>query len=292
MSQGGFLRRTVVFIFSVALICAFGAEGLCREQILVGSFTAVKGKVELLRGGEENWGRAEKDMPVYPGDKVKTGSKAEAELILDDGSMLRIEEKTQIEIIDSKTEEGKGEDGRKNILLNLGAGKILNNFKKLINKESRVSVATSAAIAGIRGTEFSVEAVENKTEVAVFEGEVEVSSPASFEKDAGADLPADEAGVAPQSVKVTQDQQTFVEKGSAPHTPQELTEKMRKYRESVVAKFHERVERNREKLDDIRKRREAKIEGMKKKVSDMQERNQEKIEGLKDRQKEDIKTIK
>lgn len=265
------MKKIAACLLSAAAILSFVAAGYAEEKLLVGSFTSLKGKVNVQRSSEEKWAQAELDMPVYPGDKVKTGTRSEAELILDDGSMLRVEEKTLMEIVDSKIEDGTGEEGKKSVLINLGVGKILNNFKKLLQKESRVNVSTEAAVVGIRGTEFSVEAGEDgKTEVAVFAGSVEVADPAG------------------NAVQVDQDKQTMVEKGKAPHTPQELTEKIRKYREDVVTKFRKRVEDNRLRLEDIRKRREMKIDTMKQKVQDMQDRNKEKIGNLNNRQQQKI----
>jgi hypothetical protein len=251
-------------------LAAFSAVSFAKEQLLIGSFTIVKGKVNVKRGGEEKWEKAEADMPVYPGDMVKTEAKSEAELILDDGSMLRIEEKTTIEVVDSKI-EGEGETTKKSFLLNLLSGKTLNNLKKLINKESKYNVATKTAVAGVRGTEFSVECEEEITEVAVFEGEVDVTNKTETAEG--------------EAVKVSQNQQTTVEKGKVPLTPQALNENSRLYRENIVARFHERVEQNRLRIEEIRNRRNAKIEAMKKKVEDFREKTQQKLEQNKKRPK-------
>ena len=269
------MKKIVIFVLCGIILSAFSVISSGKEQILVGSFTTVKGKVTVQRGGEEKWEKAGADMPVYPGDKVKTEAKSEAELILDDGSMLRIEEKTLIEIVDSKIEEGT-EEGKKSFLINLGLGKVLNNLKKLIHKESRYNIKTQTAVAGVRGTEFSVESQKDKTEVAVFEGEVDVSAPI----------------ISGQSVRVSQDQQTLVEKGKAPLTPQALSKKSRLYRENIVAKFRQRVEQNRLRLEEIRNRRQVKIEAMKKKVEDFKERTQEKIQQQKEKKEEKLPTVK
>lgn len=258
------MKRISIFVLCGIILSAFSVMSFGKEQILVGSFTVVKGKVALQRGGEEKWEKAEIDMPVYPGDKVKTEVKAEAELILDDGSMLRIEEKTLIEIVDSKIEGSAGGEGKKSFLINLGVGKVLNNFKKLIHRESKYNITTPTAVAGVRGTEFSVEAQKDKTEVAVFEGEVDVANKVE--------------GTEGKKVKVSQDQQTFVEKGKVPLTPQALSEKSRLYRQNIVARFHERVEQNRLRLEEIRKRRELKIEAMRNKVRDFEEKFRKKLE--------------
>lgn len=253
------MKRIFLFGIALALIFIFPLTSFAKEQELVGSFTTIKGDVSVFRAEEESWEDAEIDMPVFPGDKVKTEERSEAELILDDGSMLRLEEKTQIEIVSANIEDGNEEEGKKTFSVKLGLGKLLNNFKKLMNNQSHYNVITSTAVAGVKGTEFSVECTEDKTEIVVFEGEVNVSNPEG------------------SSVDLTQDQQTTVGKGRPPLTPQSIGQNARLYRENVVRKFQNRVEQNRMRLKDIKQRRDEKINQIHEKVKDLKERNNEKI---------------
>ena len=254
------MKRILFFTIVLGLISCFQARSFAEDEELVGSFTSVKGDVSILHTEEENWGKAEINMPVFPGDKVKTAASSEAELVLDDGSMLRMEEKTQIEIVDAKIEETDQEEGKKTFSVNLGIGKLLNNFKKLINKQSRYSVITSTAVAGVKGTEFTVECAEEQTEIVVFDGEVKVEDP---------------KGV---SVDLLPDQQTTVKKGKPPLKPQSIGTGARLYRENVVSNFQKRVEQNRAQLRIIQLRREMKIRQMRLKTGEYSKRFQEKLE--------------
>jgi len=250
-----------IFLCGALLVSIFISPltSFAKEQELVGSFTIIKGDVSVLRSEGENWENAEIDMPVFPGDKIKTEERSEAELILDDGSMLRLEQKTQIEIVSATVEERNGEEGKKNFSVKLGLGKLLSNFKKLMNNQSHYNVITSTAVAGVKGTEFSVECAEDKTEVVVFEGEVNVINPEGA------------------SVDLAQEQQTTVEKGRPPLNPESISGKGRFYRDRVVKRFAQRVELNRMQLKDIKQRREVKINQMREKIKDLKDRNNEKI---------------
>lgn len=249
-------------LLGAVLLCA--ATAADEDSALIGSITLVRGMVEIQHGKDQIWEKAEIDMPIYPGDKVKTGTRSEAELILDDGSMLRLEEGTLIEVIESKL-EGSGTEGeKKTFFLNLWAGKILNSLKKLFTKESAYKVSTQTAVIGVRGTEFSVEAEEGITGIAVYDGEVDVTSEIDEKKASG--------------VRLKPNQETSVKKGGVPLAPKDLSRKARSYRKTILVKFRKRVDKNRSDLEKIRKRREKKIELMKEKVSDFKKKTQEKLE--------------
>ena len=55
-----------------------------------------QGDVSLQKQGEEIWLPVEKDIPLEQGDRIKTGSDAYVEILIDDGSSLRLEENAEI----------------------------------------------------------------------------------------------------------------------------------------------------------------------------------------------------
>ena len=69
------MKKIAVCVLSAAVILSFAAAGFAGEKLLVGSFTSLKGKVNVQRSSEEKWAQAELDMPVYPGDKVNDGTR-------------------------------------------------------------------------------------------------------------------------------------------------------------------------------------------------------------------------
>ena len=114
----------------------------------------MKGRVDLTSPGK----RARVIKPgddVNIGDIIRAKSKSRAEIIFNDGNVLRLAEKTRLEI----TEYLVGKKESKGIF-NLFRGKVQNIIKKSagklfgIKKRNRFEVHTPTAVVGVRGTNF------------------------------------------------------------------------------------------------------------------------------------------
>jgi hypothetical protein len=102
-------------------------------------------------------------------DIITTGGSSSCDVRLG-GSLIRIKEKTSMQF-SALTAEG----GAEATTLGLDAGKLLCKPKKLL-KEDSFTIKTPTAVAGIRGTQFTVETDANRTtRVRVFEGKVKVT---------------------------------------------------------------------------------------------------------------------
>jgi len=134
----------------------------------------LSGKVEVQRANLKEWIPAKLNMSLYVSDKVRTGKKSMVEIILDDGSFIRLRENSVIEI--RVLDEDKKSGGKKSIF-RLPVGKLFSKVQKLKTPDSCFEVHTPAAVAGVRGTEFSVFASpELFTRISVFTGRVEVQA--------------------------------------------------------------------------------------------------------------------
>jgi len=145
------------FISVVGILGMF-AISLCLPEVAlsapVGSFTSVQGRVDITSPG-----KAARDIKVGDdvavGDIVRTKSKAKAEISFVDGSLMRIAQKTRVEI----TEYMVGKEKRSSIL-SLFRGKIQNIVKNVMGrsfgrgKKNRYEVHTRTAVVGVRGTNF------------------------------------------------------------------------------------------------------------------------------------------
>ncbi|MCL5934974.1 MAG: S-layer homology domain-containing protein [Firmicutes bacterium] len=76
---------------------------------LKGVLNAEKGPVSVVIGGEAK--TAETPLAVLPGMMVKTGGGAAAEIVFEDGSVLRIEENTTLTVINMEGVRAIGQDG-------------------------------------------------------------------------------------------------------------------------------------------------------------------------------------
>lgn len=103
------------------------------------------------------------------GDVIRTGSEGNLEFFFDNGTFLKIGEETQFEIGEGKiTELGKAYS------LHLKAGRIWAKVKGAWKELTKFEVVTPSAVAGVKGTLFSVSVEKDRTIVSVQEGQIEV----------------------------------------------------------------------------------------------------------------------
>jgi len=156
-----------------------GALALALASPCLGEFKAteakvsfVKGKVEIQRRGTETWVPAALKSRVYSGDRVSSEAEAEAEITLDDGSIVKLKDKSLLVI--ERMEKQKRPAATITGLRAMN-GKVLGCIRKLASKESKFSVTTPTAVAGVRGTVFGVFVEGDTTELDVLKGEVAIS---------------------------------------------------------------------------------------------------------------------
>jgi hypothetical protein len=107
--------------------------------------------------------------PVHERDVIRTGADSFCDIKIGE-SLIRVKQNTRV-LMSSLVRKGAAE----NISIDLGVGKLLCKPKKLLKSESFL-IKTPTAIAGVRGTQFTVEADANSTSrIKVFEGHVKVA---------------------------------------------------------------------------------------------------------------------
>lgn len=147
----------------------------------------VAGKVTFLKGAAQH-GAAEKgpfkplkrNDSVREGEFIKTAAGSMLEVKLADGSIMRLAPNSQLKVglATAGAEADKNQGQHK-----LTAGKMWAKITKSIGNESKFSVRTENAVAGVRGTTFRVNAEEDgSTVVKVYEGAVAVSNGPLVEK--------------------------------------------------------------------------------------------------------------
>ena len=144
------------------------AAGKFYKELII--CAEVTGDVRFVRLGEE--------LPITPGrvlvvgDTIITGKDSQLELLLLDGTIIRIKENTKIEIADifeSLVERPTG-------VLRLFFGKIWGSMGRLLTAWNGWDIITSDAVIAVRGTEFTLEVeIDGTTTLLVLEGVVEFS---------------------------------------------------------------------------------------------------------------------
>ena len=138
-----------------------------------GTITYVKGTAQKKGIKGEDWQGAKENTQLTSGDKVKTLEKTRAEIRLEAGKVIRLDENTTVDLIKLIEEsQNKVETDIK-----IEQGNLWAKVGKL-GENTELKVESPIAGASIRGTTFRVEvAVDKSTQLNVYEGVVEVYNP-------------------------------------------------------------------------------------------------------------------
>jgi sulfatase modifying factor 1 len=162
----------------------FDDEG--RGGVIVAS---AKGKVEVITQKRDRYSDKDPDPrevivgeSIGPGATLITGSGAEADLLLTNGTLAHLGANTKLVLAALYQKAFKGTKQKASELtkevspsrtaLKLEEGDLVLEVRKL-GKESSFLVETKIAQAGIRGTQFKVSASADSAELSVLEGRVE-----------------------------------------------------------------------------------------------------------------------
>jgi Flp pilus assembly protein TadD len=125
---------------------------------------SLEGRVEVQSSNSETWKPVSLGDHFCPGDKVRLGAESRAGLVLNNDTLLRLDEHTSI-TINASTESGAS-------WLNLIEG--VTHFISRI--KGKFKVGTPYVNASIEGTEFVVEVDNKAADIIVFEGVVAASN--------------------------------------------------------------------------------------------------------------------
>ena len=131
-----------------------------------GLVISVAGPTQVQRG-EATTDLYNGDM-ITEGDRITTGKDARVEIALA-GHSVRILENSSVTLLELK----KTSEGQRNVGLDVAQGTLLSSVKRLSKQES-FEVRTPVAIAGVRGTRFSVAVNDSGSQVRLYDGAVVV----------------------------------------------------------------------------------------------------------------------
>ncbi len=150
---------TMMLLFSSSLLFA-----------LRGEVVYVEGTVDLkTASGAMDW--ADIGMPVETGDSIITGYDGYAELEMEDGSTIKVNEDSIFKLDEIQREDRKPQN---NFQLVLGSASY--KFTRAM-KEEEPRISTPSTVCGLRGTDFTVlSGIDGTSLYVVEEGSVAVSS--------------------------------------------------------------------------------------------------------------------
>ena len=152
-----------LLVAAVALLVPVAASGAS------GKVTFLEGPATRLAKGTTEAAALAVDGEVSDGDVVETGPKGRVEITLADDSVVRLNESSKL-VVDSVTKVEQSW----NVKLTLTLGEIWSKVTRKVGPDAGYEIQTERAVAGVRGTEFVVEAAGDH-EIEVLEGKVEVA---------------------------------------------------------------------------------------------------------------------
>lgn len=162
-----FISITVILLLAAYSMnaCGGGASADLKAKL-----TFASGTVELLASGTADWKAAAANSDVAMSDTVRTGAKSSAKIDFSDGVKIFIEENTSVKLKEIKK---PSEKSTLDIVVEIIKGALFFDVTKREN--SKFEMETSTAVAGVKGTKGVVSFKDDKTNVMVIEGRVEVS---------------------------------------------------------------------------------------------------------------------
>lgn len=153
------MKRTVLcFLFSVFGLM-FSSIAFAEDQVaLDAKLEIVSGQVKITRVGSTKTDVISEPCQLYAGDLLETLLDSKAVLTYEDGTTMRIKERTLVEVQPLAIKVFKGK-----------------TWYKFTKRGSEFRIETPSLVAGIRGTEFEVAVTSRKkSSVSVVEGAVAV----------------------------------------------------------------------------------------------------------------------
>ena len=167
--------RKFAFLWAVLMILAFQVGLLTHAQAgVVGRFTQVEGRVDLLKGGQLPANPVKLDDGVQPGDVLRTKSLSKAQITFIDNSTMTISPESRVAIETYMFDAAKQ---KRSAVLQLFQGLahvVVNKFSEVT--EPDFVIKTHTAVMGVRGTEFGIRLQPNSSTILNLEGALQVGN--------------------------------------------------------------------------------------------------------------------
>jgi hypothetical protein len=189
----------------LAALLFLAVPALAQE---VGTVAQLDGTADIGRSGE--WTAAVIGAPIEQGDQLRTGKRGRIKVVFQDDSVLSVSEQSLVVVNDQVFDPAAGQTRSYFDLVRGKLNSIVSDY--YARPGTSYEVKTATAVAGVRGTEFSVsyDPDDAVTEVLGFSGQVQVHSL------------LDPSG---PGVIITANESTTVAKGQLPTTPRRFNEK-------------------------------------------------------------------
>jgi len=165
-----FRRISMGYFVALAALTLFGVSASAEVRHNSAIVRAIRGSAEVSSDKGRTWKPASVGSKLNANSAIRTSNGSTADLFLgENGPVVRVTEQTTLGI-DKLDVEKTGIETVIETQLDLRSGKILGSVKKMA-AASKYEVKTPVGVAGIRGTEYSIDA---RGRVSVVTGQVVV----------------------------------------------------------------------------------------------------------------------
>jgi hypothetical protein len=92
-------RRLLFLLISAICFYSIGAFAQDDDYTRIARLSYIAGNVSFQHGSDTDWSAASVNMPMEPGDRIYTGRDGRTEIEFDDGSVFRLAENSDVEIL-------------------------------------------------------------------------------------------------------------------------------------------------------------------------------------------------
>ncbi|GER93393.1 hypothetical protein A45J_1132 [hot springs metagenome] len=226
---------SMLFAFYISLFAV-------NAEASIGKITRMEGQVEILRDGKLPAIAAKVGDVINVKDIIRTKSNSKAEVVFNDGNVLKIAQRSRIDITEYSL------DGQSKAVMDMPRGKVEAKVDKRVTQRiaesptaNKFEIRTPVAVAGVRGTEYFTFHERGVTGVLVKEGRVETYNPKFPE----------------QKVVVAAGHMTTVAENRPPAPPKPATEEEKQKHEKDITIAEKPKDRTEDKKEDTPKTAKA-----------------------------------
>ena len=174
-------KNNVLFFFTLAFLF----PGIIFQPISleaaegVGRFALVEGQVNVLRGGVLPAKTVKINDPVYVKDIVRTKSLSRAEIVFIDRNVLKLSQRTRVDISEYFADSAKAR-GKIKLIRGMVEARVDKEVTRRISlspEANQFEIHTHNAVAGVRGSQYTVFKQGNLTGIFAKEGVIQVFNP-------------------------------------------------------------------------------------------------------------------
>lgn len=228
------MKKFLVIALAGALMLFCGFKNL--ETKPAAQLTYITGEVLVVQEGTLKPVEAQIDMPLFPGDCVKTGKESRCEITYSNGSVVRLDQNTEFELFFPKTEKDKKAKDN-----SLRLGRIWSNIVKLLQGRESFDIRTPTAVAGVRGTVYQIECDDTHSNFKVFKGAIGVT-------------PLDKEGMPAEKAFELETGEMFILVNNFEEYKKQHRKAFKRFREEQEKEFEQYKRKEKQAYEDLREK--------------------------------------